>query len=191
MLHAFGCSFTYGTSCINPSTDSWPVLLGQMLNTDCKNYGISGASNDYIFKTLSENLDSFSSKDIIIIMMTKPSRRYFRNNNVLPNSNNELSRIYYKYINDQKGDCINFLQNLNAFHYILKDYRYLITFIDARTLLECNEYKLGAVARQKQNVYIPKKLSFDRYIEGVDNLHPSNKGHKKIAQELFERNFNA
>ena len=96
MLHAFGCSFTYGTSCINPSTDSRPVLLGKMLNTDCKNYGISGASNDYIFKTLSENLDSFSSKDIIIIMMTKPSRRYFRNNNVLPNSNNELSRIYYK-----------------------------------------------------------------------------------------------
>jgi len=191
MLHAFGCSFTYGTSCVNPQKDSWPILLSNMLNMDCKNYGLSGASNDYIFKTLSENLNAFTLQDVIVIMMTKPSRRYIRENNILPNSKNEMARIYYKYINDQQGDCINFLQNLNAYHYILKDYRYLITFIDATILLECNEHKLGAVARQKQNVYIPKKLSFDRYIQDVDNLHPSNKGHQQIAQELFEGNFNA
>ena len=57
--------------------------------------------------------------------------------------------------------------------------------------MDCKNYGLsGAVARQKQNVYIPKKLSFDRYIEDVDNLHPSNKGHQQIAQELFTGNFN-
>ena len=50
MLRAFGCSFTYGTSCKNPATDSWPVLLSNMIQTDCKNYGLSGASNDYILK---------------------------------------------------------------------------------------------------------------------------------------------
>ena len=190
MLRAFGCSFTYGTSCKNPATDSWPVLLGNMLKTDCKNYGLSGASNDYIFKIISENLSKFDKKDIIMVMMTQPSRRYFKGTNITPNVENEIAKVYYKHINDDQGDYINFLQNFNAFHNILNTYRYLITFIDARPLLECNDYNLGAVAKQKENTYIPKNLGFHRYIEDVDYLHPSNKGHKQIAQELFERNFN-
>ena len=69
MLRAFGCSFTYGTSCKNPATDSWPVLLSKMLKTDCKNYGLSGASNDYFFKTISENINQFDKDDIIVVMM--------------------------------------------------------------------------------------------------------------------------
>ena len=119
MLRAFGCSFTYGTSCKNPATDSWPVLLSNMLGTDCKNYGLSGASNDYIFKTISENINEFDKDDIIIVMMTQPSRRYFRKNNIMPTSNSEIAKVYYKFINDDQGDYINFLQNFNALHNIL------------------------------------------------------------------------
>ena len=37
-------------------------------------------------------------------------------------------------------------------------------------LLECNEYNLGAVARHKENTYIPKKLGLNNYIEDVDSL---------------------
>ena len=57
-------------------------------------------------------------------------------------------------------------------------------------LLECNEYNPGAVARHKENTYIPKKLGLNNYIEDVDSLHPSNKGHQQIAQELYEGCFN-
>tara|TARA_Y100001972_G_C7627553_1_gene314864 strand:- start:458 stop:1033 length:576 start_codon:yes stop_codon:yes gene_type:complete len=190
MLRAFGCSFTYGTSCINPTTDSWPVLLSKMLETDCENYGLSGASNDYIFKTISENIESFNKDDIIVVMMTQPNRRYFRQKNIMPNISGEVAKVYYKYINDDQGDYINFLQNFNAYHNILNNYKYLITFIDARPLLECNDYNLGAVARHNENTYIPKKLGLNRYIEEVDYLHPSNKGHQQIAQELYEGYFN-
>ena len=191
MLRAFGCSFTYGTSCKNPATDSWPVLLSKMLETDCKNYGLSGASNDYFFKTISENINEFDKDDIIVVMMTQPNRRYFRKNNIMPNNNEETAKVYYKYINDDQGDYINFLQNLNAYHNILKAHKYLITFIDARPLLECNEYNLGAVAKHKKNTYIPKNLGLNHYIEEIDYLHPSNKGHKQIAQELYKGYFNA
>ena len=116
MLRAFGCSSTYGTSCKNPATDSWPVLLSNMLQTDCKNYGLSGASNDYIFKIISEkNKKILHKDDIIVVMMTQPNRRYFREKNIMPNISGEVARVYYKYINDDQGDYINFLQNLNAY----------------------------------------------------------------------------
>jgi len=190
MIHAFGCSYTYGTSCINPETDSWPAKLANLLSTDYKNYGLEGASNDYIFKILAENLKFIKKDDIIIIMMTKSSRRYFKNIHITPKNTNEISRVFYKYLNDDQGDCINFLQNLNAFHFILKNFTYLITFMDARPLLECAGFDLGLVAEQKINTYIPKRLGFHRYIEDIDNLHPSNKGHISIANELYKGFFN-
>ena len=118
-------------------------------------------------------------------MMTQPNRRYFREKNIMPNISGEVARVYYKYINDDQGDYINFLQNLNAYHNILKEYKYLITFIDARPLLECNEYNLGAVARHKENTYIPKKLGLNNYIEDVDSLHPSNKGHQQHSTRII------
>ena len=84
MIHAFGCSYTYGTSCINPETDSWPAKLATLLSNDYKNYGVEGASNDYIFKTLAQNLKFIKEDDTIIIMMTKATRRYFKNIHITP-----------------------------------------------------------------------------------------------------------
>ena len=190
MIHAFGCSYTYGTSCINPETDSWPAKLATLLSNDYKNYGVEGASNDYIFKTLAQNLKFIKKDDTIIIMMTKANRRYFKNIHITPYSTHNIAEVFYKYINDDQGDCINFLQNLNAFHFILKNFTYLITFMDARPLLECSQFDLGLVAEQKINTYIPKRLGFNRYIEDIDNLHPSNKGHISIANELYKGFFN-
>jgi len=191
MLYAFGCSFTYGTSCINPKTDSWPVLLADLLETSCTNYGLPGASNDHIFKTVLENLLKIDkNNDYIIVMMTSSSRRYFRKRNILPSTKADIAKTFYKYLHDKECDSINFLQNLNAFHNILKGYRYLITFMDARPLLECKEYNLGAGVSTKENMYIPKRLGLHHYIEDIDNQHPSNKGHIAISNELYKGYFN-
>lgn len=191
MLYAFGCSFTYGTSCINPKTDSWPVLLADLLETSCTNYGLPGASNDHIFKTVLENLLKIDkNNDYIIVMMTSSSRRYFRKRNILPSTKADIAKTFYKYLHDEECDSINFLQNLNALHNILKGYRYLITFMDARPLLECKEYNLGAGVSTKENMYIPKRLGLHHYIEDIDNQHPSNKGHIAICNELYKGYFN-
>ena len=190
-LYAFGCSFTYGTSCINPETDSWPVLLADLLKTSCINYGLPGASNDFIFKTLVENIKKINKdNDIVVVMMTGEMRRYFRKQNILPNTKKNIAKVFYKYLHDEECDFINFLQNLNAIHNILKGYKYLITFMDARPLFKCKSFNLGAGLSTKENTYIPKRLGLHHYIEDIDNLHPSNKGHVAICNELYKGYFN-
>ena len=109
MIHAFGCSYTYGTSCINPETDSWPAKLATLLSNDYKNYGVEGASNDYIFKTLAQNLKFIKEDDTIIIMMTKATRRYFKNIHITPYSTHNIAEVFYKYINILKFQQISSL----------------------------------------------------------------------------------
>ena len=186
-LHTFGCSFTYGTSCIDPVNECWPARLANMLNIECINYGIEGASNDGIFKTLCNNISNISTQDIVIVMMTKSSRRFFRGKNVNPNSSGVIANKFYKHLHDEESDCLNFLQNYNAMHNILLNYKYIITFMDAKPLLEANRFSLGAVAKPNSKTYVPKNLNFTKYIENVDNLHPSTEGHLKIARDIYDR----
>ena len=122
--------------------------------------------------------------------MTSSSRRYYRKQNILPTTNKPIAKTFYKYLHDEQSDSINFLQNYNALHNVLKDHYYLITFMNARPLLECNQFKLGQGAILKNNVYVPKRLGLHHYIEPVDNEHPSNKGHIAISNELFKGYFN-
>ena len=187
MLHAFGCSFTYGSSCRDPSTDAWPQVLAKLLGTTCANWGEPSASNDRIWCTVAEQLHTVRTGDRVVVMMTFQSRRYFRGRHVTPAAGHACDDAFYRWVHDDCGDSINFTQNLNALHNVLRDHRYTITFTDARPLLEAHKFGLARVADVKHpSVYIPRGLSFNRYIEPVDGMHPSTQGHTGIAHELWK-----
>jgi hypothetical protein len=86
-LWTFGDSFTYGHGCRpdgpipeyyenykSESDDVWPVLLGQMINMEVKNFGKCGASNDYILDSIFDNWDNFKEGDYVITGVTYHDR---------------------------------------------------------------------------------------------------------------------
>ena len=188
MLHAFGCSFTSGMSCVDPDTDAWPQVLAELMGTTCANWGEPSASNDRIWCAVAEQLHTIRTGDRVVVMMTFQSRRYFRGRHVTPAAGHECDNAFYRYVHDGYSDSINFTQNLNALHNVLHDTEYAITFTDARPLLQAHEFGLAPVADYKHpRIYIPQGWSFDRYIEPVDGMHPSTQGHTGIARAM-ERN---
>jgi lysophospholipase L1-like esterase len=83
-LVAFGCSLTYGQNMPdnivqsnpgkfdNPSCDSWPSKLADLLNVPVINHGVPGASGKEIWgKTLCTDLQK---DDLVVILWTHPDR---------------------------------------------------------------------------------------------------------------------
>jgi hypothetical protein len=66
MPAAFGCSFTFGYAVDEPET--WPALLG------LANFGEAGTSNDRIVRNAITYINSYSPKDIYV-MLTFSNRR--------------------------------------------------------------------------------------------------------------------
>lgn len=69
LLATFGCSFTSGEELANPVTEAWPNILAAKLGYTVHNYGLNGASNDYILRSLVESV-STHRLDAVVIMWT-------------------------------------------------------------------------------------------------------------------------
>lgn len=59
-LYFNGCSFTYGDGLNNPTTESWPSLVGKEYSVDYLNDAISGGSNDRIIKGVVTNISNYN-----------------------------------------------------------------------------------------------------------------------------------
>ena len=75
-LLAVGCSFTEGGIDNGPHLDNpWPKKLGEMLDCEVNNLGLSGQGNDYIFtKTITEVSNNPGKYDLVCIMWTEAFR---------------------------------------------------------------------------------------------------------------------
>jgi hypothetical protein len=86
-LWAFGDSFTFGLGCRpdgplpeyyhnykTESDDIWTDLLGKMVNMEVKNFGKSGASNDFIIDSVIDNWDNIKENDFVFIGITYHDR---------------------------------------------------------------------------------------------------------------------
>ena len=98
-LWTFGDSFTFGHGCRpdgplpeyynnykKDGDDTWPNLLGSMLNTKVKNFGKCGASNDYILDSIIDNF---------IVSYLKVFLKEFGCNRII----NKTNKIEYLYKN--------------------------------------------------------------------------------------------
>lgn len=156
-LIASGCSHTYGAEMADigearwphqfkhPSKNAWPQVLGDYLNiSDVHNVSRPGASNDYIVRTITKEVEKHKDKKILVGMMFSIiSRTEF----VMDNDWNGagpwiverdwapewIKKFYVEYQND-------FTNSYNAFknlHYIQsqlsdKDIDYFVMFSNKR-----------------------------------------------------------
>jgi len=92
LLLTNGCSFTEGYD-LPSLTDSWPFVVGNLLNLQIKNLAVGGASNDRIYRTTIEYLNIHPKPDIVIIGWTRFCR-------------NELTSSQGVYLRILPNDCI-------------------------------------------------------------------------------------
>ena len=72
-LLTIGCSFTQGEELADPANTAWPARLAKDGQFELTNLGLSGASNDYIFRSTVEATIQ-NHYDLVIIQWTEPSR---------------------------------------------------------------------------------------------------------------------
>ena len=81
-VSCFGCSFTWGLELENPSVESWPGQLSQILPATVENHGQCAASNRAIARKLMLHLLDHRP-DAVVVMWTYPGRYEF----VIDNNN--------------------------------------------------------------------------------------------------------
>lgn len=202
-LWTFGDSFTFGHGCVpegamseyyyNYKTESdgvWPDLLGEMMHTEVKNFGKSGASNDYILDTIFDNWDNFSKGDYVIIGFTYSDRFD------VP-LNDSLISIFWdwdKYVDPAERDLFTKeqMQTLINFQYffcndVFYKNRYLKRFNFLDKILK--ENKINSFVWDVD--YYQHNKRFEKIIHATDgklkDYHFSFKGHKDFANMMYKK----
>ena len=80
-IYTYGCSFTQGFNLDNnpnnvtdPSMDAWPSHLSKLTNVPVTNRALGGNTNKNIATQIYKDLDTFESKDLILVAITTPIR---------------------------------------------------------------------------------------------------------------------
>jgi hypothetical protein len=73
-IMSIGCSHTEGIG-VNDN-ETWPSFVAKTLNMTHINMGFTGRYNDYISRIVSDNIQKFKPK-ILLVMYTYPSRREY------------------------------------------------------------------------------------------------------------------
>jgi hypothetical protein len=201
-LWTFGDSFTFGDGCRldgpgneychnykKDSDDIWPNIVGNRLNTEVKNFGKCGASNDFIIDCIIDQWDNFKENDFVIIGITFYSRFDVPLKNKMT-----LSTNYWDY-----GDLANFdadeleqMKTIVDFQYHFADnklykLRHLKRFNFLHKLLR--KKKITAFSWE-----VPTLTESDRFqkiihaTEGkIEDYHFSFKGHLDFAEMIYEQ----
>jgi hypothetical protein len=76
-LITIGCSFTEGQGLKNHINECYSNLLAEKLKLQYYNFGLCGASNDYVFRKILELIESndITKEDIIVIQWTHYNRK--------------------------------------------------------------------------------------------------------------------
>lgn len=202
-LWTFGDSFTFGHGCrpegamteyyYNYKTDSdgvWPDLLGQRIGVEVKNFGKSGASNDYILDTIFDNWDNFNEGDYVIIGYTYHDRFD------VP-LNDSLISIFWewdKYVDPAERDLFtkDQMQTLINFQYFFCNdefykNRYLkrFNFLDKRL----KDKKINSFIWDVN--FYQYHTRFEKIIHATDgklkDYHFSFKGNKDFADMMYKK----
>lgn len=201
-LWTFGDSFTFGHGCRpdgplpeyydnykKDGDDTWPNLLGSMLNTKVKNFGKCGASNDFIIDCIIDQWDNFKENDFIIIATTFHSRFDVPLKNKLSLSTNYWESVDLKnFVGDEREQMetiINFqyyfadnelykirhLKRFNFLHKLLRKHKIITFGWDVPLLTESDRFEKIVHATDGK----------------LDDYHFSFKGNKDFADMVYDR----
>lgn len=183
-LVTLGCSHTYGEGVKNPSKESWPAILSQMLNYELLNLGESGGSNRMIQHHI-YNLD-LRPDDMVICLWTYPDRyHFFEDQNthtglINPYQNN-MSDLWFKHFHTSYNEIFDnqtivsqvnlYLEKLNIENYNLVvnlDFDYYFK------ILGVNFIKADFTKNYLEN-----------FPRGIDKWHMGVEGNKAYAHFIY------
>lgn len=201
-LWTFGDSFTFGHGCRpdgplpeyynnykKDGDDVWPNLLGKMLNTEIKNFGKCGASNDFIIDCIIDNWDNFKENDFVIIATTFHSRFDVPLKNKLSLSTNYWESVDLKnFVGDEREQMetiVNFqyyfadnelykirhLKRFNFLHKLLRKNKITTFGWDVPLLTESNRFEKIIHATNGE----------------MEDYHFSFKGNRDFADMVYDR----
>jgi hypothetical protein len=217
MILAFGCSVTHGAELVYPNQHddnikySYPNIVAQSLEVECKNYAVCGISNEGIFHNVINTLARYKRQEItaVIIGWTSTMREYWRNDNrewfVIPSwcATNEKN-AQLKCFKDYTDKDINLYPRICA-----DSEEYLTPLTDVYNIITRYKFDFKEYENKKNNyIDMTRLLCQDkgvRLIEtcclgsvgsisiNLDNFgswsteggHPSREDHQQIAQHIL------
>ena len=193
-LWTFGDSFTEGYGCgindeyhINYHQNGdkiWPVWLSESLNTDLKNYGMGGYSNDMILDSIIDNWGYIKKDDYVFIGSTYSHRFDIPIGNVLKSVVHSFpEKTDIGLTNEEFKTAVNF-----QYHFsdnILYKNRQVKRFEWIKSLLQkkCKLVVIWDVQYDIQNLETITGATNRKIIDG----HLSYKGHKLLAEIFYKK----
>ena len=203
---AFGCSKTFGEGLSDcwpcnlstpPSKFAWPQLLGNMLDRTVVNKSKPGCSNKYIEYSILEN-EQIREDDIVVILWTYYDRTTTYDENktpwrIMPSdlrpgkvfhdpplANLKNTKFYYENMHSNFDSWRDFYTRLNN----VKDY------LDSKKIknyhFSCEREHPYVKITPKWNRAFIMKTPFKKGGHlALDNSHPGEKQHKKLADIMY------
>lgn len=140
-----GCSFTYGYE-LNNVLDAWPYKLGKLLGISVINLAIPGASNDYIVRSIIQNIlnETITRNDLLIIGWTGEFRKEF------------YSDVEHKYISIKNNRTI-VLDEVTKTYYT-NDYSQDLNSIVNQYFTELYTNRIVAISDKLRQMLLLSKL---------------------------------
>jgi hypothetical protein len=194
-LWTFGDSFTEGDGCRNNDNYNinyfkegdkiWQVWLSELLNSNLKNCGVGGYSNDMILDSIINNWKDIKKGDIVFIGFTYSHRFDVPIDNKFQSIVHDFSEKNNNLTSDEFETLVNF-QYYFADNILYKN-RQIKRFEWIKNLLEkksCKLVVLWDVQYDIKNIETINGATKGKIIDG----HLSYNGHKLLA-EIFYKKF--
>ena len=193
-LWTFGDSFTEGYGCgindeyhINYHQNDdkiWPVWLSESLNTDLKNYGMGGYSNDMILDSIIDNWKYIKKDDYVFIGSTYSHRFDIPIGNVLKSVVHSFPQKNDNVLTNEEFETIVNFQHYFSDNILYKN-RQVKRFEWIKSLLQkkCKLVVIWDVQYDIKNLETITGATDRKIIDG----HLSYNGHKVLAQCFYKK----
>jgi hypothetical protein len=169
-LWVFGDSYAEHYSSLN---DQWMTSVANVLNTDLKCFGLVGSSTEFTFNSFLNVRNQIKKNDIIIILLTTHSRRWFFKLYPSHTANPQIGTDYknpvsvyeptgFNDIDDALKLYEEFLNNQSVFESYLENFLYSLDYLtkklNCHTIIIPNFYDTGYFLKDKKELF--PNLSF-------------------------------
>lgn len=201
-----GCSITHGAELYNTFMHpknielSYSAHLANKLKLPMINVALSAASNEYIFHSLIEQIDSNKDITSVLVMWTTTGRLYWKNKrrHYFMNGNfasSMVDLVDFKMHERTMGDCWITGDNDQIVDDLSTHYKFFIMnyFDDEQESIKLTHYRLALEAVCKNKNLKLVQLTWDSINDiglwSKECRHPNSQEHIKIADMIYEKYY--
>ena len=199
-----GCSWTWGDELENREEKRFSTLVAKKglmskdIIRDHANIGQCGKSNDGILRTTIDFCEK-NEVDIAVIQFTLISRREIMREtenkyyHINPHGKDDRSIEYYKNLHTRQDDCANYYKNKFILEQYFKSKQIKYYFVDLTKPKDALDFQNSSwyeICDKKPVISLKSvigrmRMNPENYVTG----HPNEKGHKLIADHIYENIF--